>query len=63
MEYTILFEFYGRKMKTTVEASSSLNAMEKIKDKIIFHKVEEEKHFMQEDKTLDDFMNMFGMKK
>lgn len=38
--YTVYFELFGRKMKTTVEAESAIKAKELIKSKIIFHDVE-----------------------
>lgn len=38
--YTVYFELFGRKMKTTVEAESAIKAKEIIKSKIVFHDVE-----------------------
>jgi len=39
MKYTVYFEIYGKKMKTTVEADSKSHAMEIVKSKIKFHDV------------------------
>ena len=43
--YIVLFELYGKKLKTRVEANSPKEAEEIIKNKIIFHKVKEEDIF------------------
>lgn len=37
--YTIFFEFFGRKMKTKVDAESEAAAKEAIRKKITFHVV------------------------
>jgi hypothetical protein len=37
--YTIWFEFFGKKMKTTVVAQNQKEAREKLRDKIIVHQV------------------------
>lgn len=37
--YTIFFELYGKKMKTTVKAKSESEAKKLIAEKIIFYKV------------------------
>jgi hypothetical protein len=37
--YTVMFEFYGKKMKTTVMAESDQHAKEIVRSKIIFHHV------------------------
>ena len=39
--YIVYFEIFGKKMKTTIEASSEKDAREKIANKIIFHKFEQ----------------------
>ena len=38
-EYVVYFEFYGRKMKTTVQATSVTAAMEQIRNRVEFIKV------------------------
>lgn len=48
-QHTVYFELYGKKMKATVKAFSKEHAMEIIRDKIVFHKVED----------LNDEMNKF----
>lgn len=42
-EYTVYFEIYGKKMKTTIFAENESNAKQVIARKIIFHKIEEVK--------------------
>ena len=39
-EYEIYFEVYGKKMKVKVSAQTEKDAKQKVKDKIIFHKIE-----------------------
>lgn len=43
MIYTIYFEIFGKKMKTTISASSEHVAKEMIRSKIIFNKIEKKK--------------------
>lgn len=47
-EHTVLFELFGKNMKTKVLATSKDDAKQKVKDKIIFHKVDIDK---------DDYFN------
>ena len=54
-EYTIYFEIFGKKMKTTIYADSISEAKNKLKEKIIFHKIEE-------NNPIDFLQNIFGMK-
>ena len=58
MNYTIYFEFYGRKMKTDVEAGSSNEAKEIIRNKIIFKKTV----LHDDDNAFQDLMNAMGLK-
>lgn len=53
--YTIYFEIYGKKMKTTVEALNENDAKAKVKNKINFIKVEQENN-------IDFLKNIFGIK-
>lgn len=39
-DFVVYFEFYGKKMKTTVLAENEHDAKNKVKEKIKFHKVE-----------------------
>lgn len=54
--YTVFFELFGKKMKTKVLASSSSSAIDKIKEHIIFHKIELSKddYFNKASGLLDD---------
>ena len=51
-KYNIYFEIYGKKLKTTVNANDPQEAMNLVKNKIIFHKIEEEKRT-----DVDDFVD------
>jgi hypothetical protein len=39
MKYTVYFELFGKKMKTTIDADTEEMAKSIIRDKIIFHKI------------------------
>lgn len=47
--YSLYFEIYGKKMKVKILAESIIEAQQKVKDKIIFHKImiEEKDEFNQ----------------
>ena len=55
MKYTIYFELFGKKMKTTIDAKSIEDAKQKVKDKILFHKIEP-------DENIDFLKNIFNIK-
>jgi hypothetical protein len=38
-KYTLLFEFYGHRMKTTVEAATAKEAMQAVRNRVTFVKV------------------------
>lgn len=52
--YTVYFEIYGKKMKATIEANSEKEAKELIKNKIKFHKIE--------DNNVDYLRSIFNIK-
>lgn len=52
-EYKIYFELYGKKMQTVIKADNKEQAKEKIKSKIIFHRIEESN-------SDENFMNIFN---
>jgi hypothetical protein len=54
-DYTIYFELFGKKMKTTIRAKSRSDAMEAIKDKIVFHKI------VETDSKADELRKIFGI--
>jgi DUF438 domain-containing protein len=61
--YTIYFEIYGKKMKTTVMAKTEDEAKELVKGKIIFHKVEKSKDdFNEAIDIIDNILNIIGRK-
>lgn len=54
--YTVFFELFGKKMKTTVLADSPEQAKQKVKDRIIFHKIK------PADDTFNNLMDLFKMR-
>lgn len=68
-EYDVYFEIYGKKLKTKIVADSTKQAMQIVKDKIIFHKIIATKDniFTSEDNDepidqLEHLKNMLGIK-
>lgn len=49
--YRVYFEIYDKKMRTDVVAYNEEEAMDEIRDKIIFHKVERLKESKVDDKN------------
>lgn len=63
-KFVIYFEFYGRKIKTTVLSDNEENAKKEIKNKIVFHKIEKEKsQFNKDSDFFDNFMDIISGKK
>lgn len=73
MEFDVYFELYGKKMKASVKANSYYEAMEAIKNKIVFHKLEikQEKPIQDNitdrkskeiDPAVQELLNIFGIK-
>jgi hypothetical protein len=61
--YIIYFEIFGKKMKTIIEADSKSEAKQKVKNKIIFHKIDGEKDNVKNDIIdLDRLKNMLGIR-
>lgn len=63
--YDVYFEIYGKRMKTTVFAENEGAAKEKIKSKIIFHKVvlKPNDEFNEIDNILNKMNDFFQGKK
>lgn len=63
--YTVYFELFGKKLKTTVLAESEADAKRHIIDKITWHKVEvsESDEFNQSIEILDQIIDILGGKK
>ena len=55
-KYKLYFEFYGKKMKTTVTAKNEHEAVQIVNSKIFIIKIVPEPKL-----TLDEFKNAFGM--
>lgn len=55
MKYTIHFELFGKKMKTTVDARSIEDAKQQVRNKIVFHKI-------QPEENIDFLKNIFNIK-
>lgn len=56
-KYLIYFEIFGKKMKTEIMARDREDAKRKMKEKIIFHKIEK-----ISDPTVDYLKNIFRIK-
>ena len=54
-KYKLYFDFYGKKMQTTVIASSRTEAKQKVKDNLTFIKI------VPENDPVDFLKKMFGM--
>lgn len=67
-KYTVYFEIYGKRMKTTVEANNDTDAKAMIKSKIIFHKVEKQEEVKPDafdifkNKGFEDIFDFLGKK-
>lgn len=63
--YNVYFEIFGKKMKVKVMANSAYDAQLKIKEKVLFHKIEEDKNdiFNQSVEILDSIINFLDNKK
>lgn len=60
MKFEIMFEFYGRKMKTTVDAVNALEARNKVADRLIIHKISADQTEYLKDKAAKDFGKKFS---
>lgn len=60
-QYTVYFELFGKKMKTTVAANSEEDAKYLIMGKIIWHKVESEPANINDD-PIEFLKQTFGIK-
>lgn len=59
MRYTVYFEIYGKKMKTTVEAFSPDEAERKVRDRLVILKcIQEEPE--ESDENFDFIRDVFG---
>jgi hypothetical protein len=64
-EYIVWFELFGKKMKTSVIASSESEAKKRVQSKIVFYKVEvkpEDRAFSDIMGKFDEIFDMFGKK-
>lgn len=57
--YLVYFELFGKRMKVRIKATSKQDAQDQVARRIKFHKVELE----ETDRTVEDLMNLFKMKK
>lgn len=60
MNFTIYFELYGKKMKTDIEAYSREDAINRLKNKIIIHRVDEE--IAEGENEVERLKNILGIK-
>ena len=62
--FDVYFEFYQRKMKTTVDAYSQSDAADKVRARVNILRIQQlDESTARMDKSVEDLMNMFGMKK
>ena len=54
MKYTVYFEIYGKRMKTTVEAATASQAARIVRERLRIIRVE--------DDTVEQLQSMLGMK-
>jgi hypothetical protein len=59
-KYTVWFEIFGKKMKTTIHAKTAEEVKQKLWEKIIVYKVERDES--DNSGFESDFFNIFGMK-
>lgn len=57
-KFKVYFIIFGKKLMKKVEATTPYHAQQIVKEKIKFHKTE----LIEDDPTIEDFRNMFGMK-
>ena len=57
--YTVVFEFFGKKMRTKVTAENEAEVRYLILGKVKFHSIEVDKQ--SGDDVLNNLMDMFGM--
>ena len=61
--YTVYFEIYGKKMKTTVIANNEEEAKDFVKNKIVFYKIDKPKdEFNQSMDMMEDVLNFLDPK-
>jgi 1-deoxy-D-xylulose 5-phosphate reductoisomerase len=61
--YTVYFEIYGKKMKTTVMANNEEEAKDFVKNKIVFYKIENPKdEFNQSMDMMEGILNFLDPK-
>lgn len=65
--YKVYFEIYGKRLKTTVIANNLEDAKQIVKDKIVFHKIDDEDDlFLKKDglppDNIDFLKNILGIK-
>jgi hypothetical protein len=57
-KYILYFELFGKKMKSEVNATSEIDAKQKILDKVIFHKIQIEDCYHKND--MKEIFDMFA---
>ena len=62
MTYTVYFQIYGKRMKTTVSAKNKSEAQQKVKDSIVFDKITLVAPDFDEARDIMDFIQGVGRK-
>lgn len=59
-KYKLKFEFYGRKMQTTVEANNDEQAMEIVRNRVIILDCKQQPPDLNNDPFVKQFNDLFG---
>ena len=59
-KFTVYIEFYGKKLKTTVEAANEFRAEMQVRQKLHFVKIIKEEEEKKSDDIPDIFKDIFG---
>lgn len=59
-KYKLKFEFYGRKMKTTVEANTDEQAREIVRNRVIILECKQQPPDLNDDPFVKQFNNLFN---
>lgn len=59
-KFTVYVEFYGKKLKTTIEATNEFRAEMEVRQKLHFVKIIKEEDQQKNDSIPDIFKDIFG---
>ena len=62
--FNVFFEFYGKNMKTTVDAYSQSDAADKVRARVNILRIQQlDESTARMDKSVEDLMSILGIKK